>query len=55
MGIEDYFNEMVKNNLWDGRVVGIPFLFAVIDMEENNLKSRELAEYTKTGLLFINN
>jgi len=50
-----YFEEYIKHMMWDGRVVGFPFLFAIVGFdEETGMKSREVAEIVDGVYKFIN-
>lgn len=55
MAVKEYFNEMVKNRLWDGRNIGIPSLFAFVKYGEEGLLSQELGIIINNKVAFIPN
>lgn len=55
MGVEEYFNAMVKNRLWDGRIVGMPAFFAFVSYSDDGIKSQEVGKFINDTLVFMNN
>ena len=49
----EFFNSDVKYRIWDGRIFGMPFLFAIFNFDKNGLKSQELAEIVNGQYHFI--
>lgn len=50
---KDFFNEMVKFQLFDGRIINMPFLFVIFNFDKDGLKSQELAEIINGQCHFI--
>ena len=51
--LRDFFNSDVRHNLWDGRLIGLPFLFAIFNFDDCGLKSQEVAEIKNGKYVFI--